>query len=245
MEPRLQSLLINTLYTIIPAVFLLWVLASSIGQILELAPNYSDQCLLVFVGLLLALSPFLPQHLPQERFGAANRVTLLRAGIAALAAGSIGHSELTPAQAWCIAALTGLALLLDGVDGWLARRHNLESRFGARFDMEVDAFLILVMAALVYQADKAGGWILLSGVMRYAFIALAQCLPWLNQSLPPRKRRQTVCVIQTIVLAVCLTPPLARPWSALLAAVALGLLALSFTVDIVWLARHPTLKENY
>ena len=32
-----------------------------------------------------------------------------------------------------------VALSLDGVDGWLARREGLVSAFGARFDMEVDA----------------------------------------------------------------------------------------------------------
>jgi phosphatidylglycerophosphate synthase len=40
-------------------------------------------------------------------------------------------------------------LALDGLDGWLARRFGLASAYGARFDMEVDGFLILVLALLV------------------------------------------------------------------------------------------------
>ena len=44
-----------------------------------------------------------------------------------------------------MAALAGFALALDGVDGHLARRFDQVSDFGARFDMEVDAALILVL----------------------------------------------------------------------------------------------------
>lgn len=243
-EPRLRALLIDTLRNVVPALPMVAGTAAAIGALFQSPPGYAGQCLVVFIGLLLALLPLLPRHLPVERFGAANRVTLARAGLAALAAGLIGQSGLTPNQGWLIAALAGLALPLDGIDGWLARRHGLESPFGARFDLEVDAFFILVLAALVYQSGKTGGWVLLSGAMRYGFIALGYILPWLNRPLPPRKRRQTICVLQTIVLAVCLIPPLTPPWTTVLAALALGSLTLSFTVDIVWLARHFTTEEN-
>ena len=242
--PPIRPLLTSALLSVFPALLLVTGLAVGIGKLFRLSPSYAGQCLLVFGGLLLFLSPFLYQHLPLANFGAANRVTLLRAGIVALAAGLIGQAGLTPNLGWFVAGLAGLTLLLDGVDGWLARRHGLASPFGARFDMEVDAFLILVLAALVYQADKAGGWVLLSGVMRYGFVALGYALPWLNRPLPPRKRRQTVCVIQTTVLAACLTPLPVPPWTTVLAAFGLGLLTLSFAVDIVWLARQTAPDEG-
>lgn len=209
--------------------------ALMITRIFAAPIGYLAQSLAVFVGLLLVLIRFLPQHQPLPRFGAANTVTLLRAGIAALFAGLIGHPAPAPAWAWIMAALAIIALLLDGLDGWLARRGGMQSPFGARFDMEVDAFFILILATLAWQFDKAGIWVILSGAMRYGFILLGYALPWLNQSLPPRYRRQTVCVIQTVALMLCLTPPLAPPISTALAAVALGLLAWSFTVDVVWL----------
>lgn len=200
--------------------------------------GYLAQSLAVFVGLLLILARFLPQHQPLNRFGAANTVTLLRAGIAALFAGLIGHSAPMPAWAWVMAALAIIALLLDGLDGWLARRGGMQSPFGARFDMEVDALFILILAVLVWQFGKAGIWVILSGAMRYGFVLLGYALPWLDQPLPPRRCRQTVCVIQTVALALCLTPLLVPPISTALVAVALGLLALSFTVDVVWLWRR-------
>jgi len=95
---------------------------------------------------------------------------------------------------------------------------------------------------LVWQSGKAGVWVILSGALRYGFVLLGYALPWLNQPLPPRRRRQTVCVIQTVVLVLCLTPPLIPPKSTVLAAAALGLLALSFAVDIAWLWRQNRLS---
>ena len=71
-----------------------------------------------------------------------------------------------------VAALVGLAvvaLVLDGVDGWVARRTGTVSALGARFDMEVDAFLILVLS--VYVAGSVGPWVLAIGAARYAFWA--------------------------------------------------------------------------
>src|SRR5215210_4356600 len=93
--------------------------------------------------------------------GAANRVTLTRAvlvgGIAAIVADGFVRSV-------SVATLVGLAvvaLLLDGVDGWVARRTQTVSALGARFDMEVDAFLILVLS--VYVAGSVGPWVLVIG----------------------------------------------------------------------------------
>lgn len=232
-----QPLLINTLLNVFPAILLLAGAAGAIAKTFQLPVSYPLQSIVVLIGLLLALLPFLPQHQPLQRFGAANAVTLLRAGIAALAAGLIGQAMLTPGLSWLMTALAGIALLLDGVDGWLARRSQMQSGFGARFDMEVDAFFILILAALVYQMDKAGVWVLLSGALRYGFVVLGYIMPWLRQPLPPRKRRQTVCVFQTAILALCLIPSLLPPWTTRLTAVALGLLTLSFLVDTVWLAR--------
>ena len=240
----LQPLVVSTLFSVVPALLLVTGAAFVLAETFALPAGSIIQSIVVFAGLLLILLPFLPQHQPLKRFGAANNVTLLRAGIAALVAGLLGHAGLTPGLAWLLAAFAGLALILDGIDGWLARRNGLQSPFGARFDMEVDAAFILILAALVYQADKAGIWVLLSGLLRYGFVVLGYALPWLRRSLPPRRRRQTACVIQTLALALCLIPPLIPPWTTLLAAATLGFLTLSFLVDIFWLARHSKPEEE-
>ena len=48
-----------------------------------------------------------------------------------------------------LVGLTAVALALDGVDGRVARRTETVTAVGARFDMEVDAFLILVLSVYV------------------------------------------------------------------------------------------------
>jgi len=129
--------------------------------------------------------------------------------------------------------------MLDGVDGWLARRTSLASAFGARFDMETDALLIMVLAVLAWQFGKAGVWVLGSGLLRYAFIASGWALPALRQPLPPSQRRKTLAVVQVVALIVTVAPFVPTRLSVLVAAVALGTLMLSFLVDVVWLFRNP------
>ena len=87
------------------------------------------------------------------------------------------------------------ALMLDGADGWAARRQGLASAFGARFDMEVDAFAILVLTITAIRAHAVPGWVFAIGAMRYLYLAAALVLPLLRRPLPPRsiadRRRKT------------------------------------------------------
>src|SRR5689334_8429258 len=98
------------------------------------------------------------QNHPFPTFGPANTVTTLRAALVSVAAGLIGEPGVT-SVAWTAAAAGLAATLLDGVDGWLARRTRMASEFGARFDVEVDALLIQVLAILAWRFDKAGVWV--------------------------------------------------------------------------------------
>jgi phosphatidylglycerophosphate synthase len=103
--------------------------------------------------------------------------------------------------------------------------------------MEVDALLILALSILVWQFDKAGAWVVASGLVRYAFVAAGAAWPWLAAPLPPSRRRQTICVLQIAALTLGIFPAVAPPVSTALAAVALAALAGSFLVDTVWLWR--------
>lgn len=181
---------------------------------------------------------------PHPRFGPANRVTLLRLGLAALLAALVGEALPRPplasmsVAAWWLVVIATATALLDAVDGALARRSGLASAFGARFDMETDAVFTLVLCALVLQAGQAGPWVLASGLMRYAFVTAARPWPWLAGALPPSKRRQTVCVVQITTLIVCLGPIVPPPLATGLAAISLALLTLSFAIDVRTLARQ-------
>ncbi len=145
------------------------------------------------------------KHDVAPTFGAANAVTLAR-GVLALDLLALLGSPPSAVLAWSIVAVALVALVLDGVDGRVARRRGETSAFGARFDMETDALLILVLAALAWSHGKAGPWILLAGALRYLFVAASLVLPWLAAPLPPSVRRQSVCVVQISSLILCLAP---------------------------------------
>jgi phosphatidylglycerophosphate synthase len=141
--------------------------------------------------------------------------------------------------AWLVVAIALVGLILDGVDGRLARRRGEVSAFGARFDMETDALLILAMTALAWQFGKAGPWIVLAGALRYVFVAAGYGCAWLRRALPNSRRRQTICVIHIVSLVVCLLPPVTPPLSSFVALAGLLLLGSSFAIDVAWLARRP------
>lgn len=168
-------------------------------------------------------------------FGPANSVTLARATLVGGVTALIADSFPGPPPVPVMAGITALALLLDAVDGQVARRTGTASALGARFDMEVDAFLILVLS--VFVAAQLGAWVMLIGAMRYAFVAAARVLPWLHGPLPPSVARKTVAALQGILLLVAATGLLPRPASVLLVGLALTLLTWSFARDIRWLWR--------
>ncbi|WP_037859292.1 CDP-alcohol phosphatidyltransferase family protein [Streptomyces sp. NRRL F-5065] len=168
-------------------------------------------------------------------FGPANRVTLGRATLVGGVTALVADSFRSAPPVSLLVGLTAVALLLDGVDGQVARRTGTTTALGARFDMEVDAFLILVLS--VHVAAGLGPWVLLIGGMRYGFVAAARVWPWLTAPLPPSTARKTVAALQGVLLLVAgarLLPDAVNTGVALLA---LGLLVWSFGRDVLWLWR--------
>ena len=186
----------------------------------------------VLVGGALT-STFALVHLPTRTLGAANHVTLARGGLVTVLIGFIGETDL----GWIALILAATVLVLDGVDGWLARKLEIASDFGARFDMETDALSLLVLAGLVWQYGKAGPWVLLAGLMRYAFVAAAKAVPDLGRPLPPSQRRKAAFVIVAMTLIACLAPIVNPPLSSGLALAGLLTLSASFLIDIAYLTR--------
>ncbi|MCG5496132.1 CDP-alcohol phosphatidyltransferase family protein [Ectothiorhodospira variabilis] len=187
---------------------------------------------------LLALLLLRAWPAPSGGFGWPNRVTLVRALPACVLAGALMQPELYREHGTLMAGLAVAALLLDGLDGWLARRLDAATAFGARFDMELDAALILVLCLGLALSGKVGAWVLAIGLMRYAFVAAGYWEPRLQQALPDSHRRKAVCVWQVLALLACLpgvVSPVAATW---LAASALLALTLSFGLDVRWLLRR-------
>jgi phosphatidylglycerophosphate synthase len=203
---------------------------------LPLGHRYVLTATALFAGTAALSIAFVRRH-PFARFGAANAVTTVRAMLVTLVVAFTGEPHVA-AVAEAVVALAAAIAVLDGVDGWLARRHAIASAFGARFDMEVDALLILALSILAWQYGKAGAWVVASGLLRYVFVAAGQIAPPLRAPLPPSRRRQAVCVIQIAALTAAMVPAIEPPMSTLLAAAALAALGYSFFVDTVWLSRQ-------
>ncbi|MAU96141.1 MAG: CDP-alcohol phosphatidyltransferase [Fulvimarina sp.] len=185
--------------------------------------------LVLLLAGIAAITSLMARHYPHPAFGWANTVTLVRLGLAV--------SLVTPLLAgmpagWAVALLGGVALALDGVDGWLARRHGRTSAFGARFDMEVDSLLSVVLAVHAMLGGPAGPVLLVLGLTRYVFVAATWALPWLAAPLPESLRRKAVCVLQLATLILLQLPG----WPPALALAASAALLWSFAVDILWLA---------
>lgn len=204
---------------------------------LQASAGYPWTAAAVFAVMMAVVVARVSAHHPFAQLGPANLVTMVRAALVALAAALIVEPSTAPI-AWFVVTATACLAALDGLDGWLARRTGLASAFGARFDVEVDALLILVLSLFVWRHDKAGAWVLACGFMRYAFVAAGWVLPWLAGPLRPTVRGKSVAVGQFAGLSLVLAPVVPVPASGVIAAITLATLVWSFGVDVSRLWRH-------
>lgn len=220
-----------------------FVLIAAVAAAAVFAKGYGPGFLLVSLGAFalfgITAVRFVRDYHPFERFGSANVVTTVRTFMACLLAGAVtelcllGQQDSRAAPVWVAIAFG--AICLDGLDGFIARRQHMTSLFGARFDMEVDAFLLLVLSSLAWAWDKAGAWVLAIGGLRYAFLIAGVIWPPLRVELPPSVRRKGVCVGQGVALCVMLSPFVDPRDGFWIAAPALAALCWSFAVDLAYL----------
>lgn len=172
--------------------------------------------------------------------GPADQVTLIRAAFVGCVTALAVDSFDRPIPVPVLVALAVAALVLDAVDGLVARRTGTATALGARFDMEVDASLILVLC--IHVMPSAGAWVLAIGAMRYAFVAASWALPWMRRPLPPRYWRKVVAATQGVVLVFATADLL--PWPLIVAALvaSLALLLESFGRDVGWLWRDRLVR---
>ena len=135
-----------------------------------------------------------------------------------------------------------ICLALDGLDGRVARARGEATSFGARFDVETDAAMLIVLCIAVAALGIAGWWVLAIGAMRYGYVAMAIVVPALRTPLPYRYSGKVIAVIQAVALLTALVFGLVHgahwvPTAFLLAA--LGLLCGSFGRSVVWQLRQP------
>lgn len=168
--------------------------------------------------------------------GPADLITTVRAALALAIAVLVAVSYARSVSVAAVVTLASAALALDTVDGWIARRTGTASDRGARYDMEVDAFLLLVLS--IFVARSIGPWVFAIGIARYGWAFVRLLAPWLRASVVPRRWRKVVAAVQGVVLtyaAADLGPRLLR---LVALAVALLLLIASFGTEAWELRRQ-------
>jgi phosphatidylglycerophosphate synthase len=119
---------------------------------------------------------------PRGRFGIPNLITTARLLMTMALLFAYGRNP-----GWHLAAVAALILLLDAVDGWVARRTGQSSAFGASYDVEADALLVMTITMLLFTRGIAGVWVLLAGLLRYLYV-LAPALVATPIGQAPRSR---------------------------------------------------------
>ncbi len=206
------------------------------GWIVGLASGVA-LCALLTLGLVRA---------SRRRLLPADRVTLSRAvlvcGVAALVADTVAGTD---EPTGVLVALASVALVLDAVDGRVARRTGTVHPLGARFDMETDAFLILVLSVAVTR--DLGWWVLGVGVARYLLLLVAlaaRWAPWLRGQVPARMWRKVIAAYQGIVLTVAAAGVLPVVAASVAVAAGLALLVLSFGTEVLTLRRMSASRRH-
>ncbi|MFG6666277.1 CDP-alcohol phosphatidyltransferase family protein [Halomonas sp. HNIBRBA4712] len=218
--------------------FVLLTLAACLPQLLPSAATWGAMATLYAAITLLTLL-----YWTQGPIGWANRVTLLRGVLVAIVAGALADTAFIE-SIWLWLGVAMLSLLLDGVDGFVARKTHSHSLFGARFDMELDALMILLLCVALLKLESLGVWVLMIGGMRYAFIAASWRLEWLKAPLFESFRRKAVCVWQVVALLLALTPLTSHTAATLLALSALIASLYSFGFDAWWLGRQHSRRTR-
>jgi phosphatidylglycerophosphate synthase len=149
---------------------------------------------------------------PGGRFGSPNVVTTLRLLLTMALLFAYGRQP-----GWQLAAAAGIILFMDVVDGWLARTTGQSSAFGASYDVEADALLVMSICMLLFSRGTAGAWVLLAGLLRYLYVLAPALIPT-PMGQAPRSRHgriSYVTMLVTFMLALAIEGQRGR-WLALL-----------------------------
>ena len=167
---------------------------------------------------------------PDGNLGVANLVTTLR--LSMTLALLVGHGRFADT----IVALTALSILvLDGVDGYLARRYDAASEFGARYDVEADSLFVIALSVILLARGVTGPWVLVAGLWRYFYILAGLIVP--RPAEAPRTlfgRVSYVFMLLSFILALLLP----APWSGSLTFVGTCGVSISF-IRSFWLCYFP------
>lgn len=164
---------------------------------------------------------------PQGNFGWPNAITSLRV---LLSLGLLLTHATQPGSVVVVVALANLTL--DVADGWLARRSGSSSAFGARYDLETDALLVLALSLILLDRGVAGPWVLIAGLVRYLYVIAQVVFPRSRGEAPRWLLGRFLYVFMVVCFLLALvTPP---HFGVLLAAAGTLGVSVSFVHSFWW-----------
>ena len=124
-----------------------------------------------------------------------------------------------------------IAIILDGVDGFLARKFGQSSKVGEGLDMETDAFMVLLISWIHYDSGSLYWWILIPGGLRYYYELVFFWLRDQRVDVPSKRIRASVAVIFFIALLAPFV--LSSKLSLIMVCIASILIIVSFITSII------------
>jgi CDP-diacylglycerol--glycerol-3-phosphate 3-phosphatidyltransferase len=141
-------------------------------------------------------------------FGLANAVTLLRGALYTVVAGFV----LVPAEttlAWVPALCYGTGVILDKVDGLIARTIGEETPLGTRLDMAFDTFGFVAAPLLAVLWGALPAYYLAISAARYVFVGAVWLHRWRGGTihpLPDSDLGKYLAGVQMVFVTVALVP---------------------------------------
>jgi phosphatidylglycerophosphate synthase len=197
--------------------------------------------------IISALIFYLFNYFKEKKFTYASNVTYLRVIISIILL-SISINALSDQDIFknfyhggYFALIAFLALCLDGVDGYIARRFNEQNSFGEMFDQDADTLLMLTLSISLYLNKDVPMIVLLIPTYRYLFLISMTKYKWMKCDLPESYYRKISCTLSTFLLIICHSQYIKDISLSYLVLISLFVITFSFAKDILWLYK----RERY
>ena len=238
-----KSILTITFYTYIFSVFILiFVFKKELTTFILLQNSIFFLCISYLIFRYFAKSNL-------EEFSLASKVTYMRLSVSiVLLTAAINSStnstifEIFYMERYFI-ILAIISFLLDGLDGFIARKYNQVTKYGEVIDQEADNFLIFVMSISLYINKEIGLYVFLIPAFRYIFIFSMTRYYWLKNTLPDSQLRKAVCVSIIFIMIISQDSYFANDDVVFLVLLSLFIITFSFSRDIIWLYRNKYEKN--
>lgn len=161
----------------------------------------------------------------KDEWNWADAVTIARVTMATGAALLAFRVDTLNADAW---TLFLVALILDGLDGWMARKTQSHSQEGAIFDMESDGIWVSLICITLVSLGIEQPWILILAAWRPVYAIVSAFLPKVETHQKGTFFGKAVFVTVAVVLLVVSSPWRIFFLTKILLAIACVLLSFSF-----------------